>query len=255
MESGGKVYFEHLAVEIEDSVAVVTIDRHEARNALGAVTIGELGSAFDALAGDTGAGAVVLTGAGGKAFSAGADLEGGFDAGADIRAFVRAGQEVFQRIERFPKPVVAAVEGYAFGGGCELMLACDIVIAAENSAIGMPEISHGLMPGWRGTQVIPRICGKNLAMELLLGGGRIRAPRAAELGLVNKVVPRGEALAGAKSLAARLAKMPAHSVRLIKDAVIRGLDDTIQDGLEIEADNFADAFSQSALAEKMKKKE
>ncbi len=247
--------FEHLIVEKEKDVAVVTINRHEARNALGAVTVRELGEVFDALAEDTDVRAVVLTGAGGKAFCAGADLEAGFDTGAQIEDFVRAGQEVFGRIERFPKPVVAAVEGYAFGGGCELMLSCDIVIAAENSAIGMPEINHGLIPGWRGTQVIPRVTGKNIALELMLAGGRIRAPRAAEIGLVNKVVPRGEALAEAMTLAARLAKMPAHSVRLIKDAVVGGLCCSMENGLDIEADNFAEAFPLSAVAEKMNNKD
>jgi len=242
-------------VEIQDGTAVVTIDRHEKRNMLGQLTLEELDLVFADLKSNEKVTAVVVTGAGGKAFCAGAELDGGFDLEADVREFVRAGQELFNKIESFPKPVVAAVEGYALGGGCELMLACDVVVAAENAAIGLPEAGHGLMPGWRGTQVIPRIAGKNAAMEMLLLGGRIRAPRAAELGLVNRVVPRGEVVKEALDLAARLGRMPAHSIRLIKDAVIRGRDLPLGQGLEIEKENFAEAFQLSGILEKLDEKD
>ena len=238
--------FEHLIVEREAPLAVVSINRHERRNALAAQTLDELEAAFRALEGEADIRAVIITGAGGKAFCAGADLEEGFDATADtIYDIVRRGQAVFQYIEQFPKPVVAAVTGYAFGGGLELMLCCDVVVAEENANLGQPEVTRGLIPGWGGTQKIPRIAGKNAALELLLLGNRIRAPRAAEMGLVNQVVPKGEGLSAAKELAARLAKNPALPMALIKDAVLRGAQLTLEQGLDIEARNFARSFRNS----------
>ena len=245
--------FEHLIVEREENIAVVTINRHERRNSLAAKTIEELGLAFDGLAADQNVAAVVVTGAGDKAFCAGADLEEGFDPKADIKTFVRAGQAVFQKIERFPKPVVAAVNGYAFGGGLELMLSCDISVVAEGVALGQPEIGRGVMPGWGATQKIPRIAGKNRAMEILLLGNRFRPEQAKELGLVNLIVQKGEALKEAKGIAKRLGKQPAYAVRLIKDAVTRGCELELDAGLEIEAENFAEAFNMSDMGEKSTK--
>ncbi len=246
--------YEHLILEIDEGTAVITINRHERRNALAAQTIEELGRAFDELAAAESVSAVVVTGAGGKSFCAGADLEEGFDPSADVRRFVRDGQAVFRKIERFPKPVVAAVNGYAFGGGFELMLCCDVSVVADNAALGQPEIGRGVMPGWGGTQKIPRIAGKNRAMEVLLLGNRMRPEQAKELGLINRIVPKDDVLKEAKDLAARLGRQPAYAVRLIKDAVLRGLDTSLEQGLEIEADNFAEAFKVSGLEEKLKQR-
>jgi len=246
--------YEHLILEIDEGTAVITINRHERRNALAAKTIEELGRAFDELAAAESVSAVVVTGAGGKSFCAGADLEEGFDPSADVRRFVRDGQAVFRKIERFPKPVVAAVNGYAFGGGFELMLCCDVSVVADNAALGQPEIGRGVMPGWGGTQKIPRIAGKNRAMEVLLLGNRMRPEQAKELGLINRIVPKDDVLKEAKDLAARLGRQPAHAVRLIKDAVLRGLDTSLEQGLEIEADNFAEAFKASGIEEKLKQR-
>ena len=238
--------YSELIIEREDNIAIVSINRHERRNALALTTLDELRAAFGELEADGAVRAVVLTGAGGKAFCAGADLEEGFDATEDnVRAIVRRGQEVFQYIEHFPKPVVAAVTGYAFGGGFELMLCCDVAVAEENANVGQPEVTRGLIPGWGGTQKIPRIAGKSAALELMLLGNRIRAPKAAELGLVNQVVPKGEGLNAAKDIARKLAKNPALPMRLIKDAVLRGAQTTLEKGLEIEAENFARAFLES----------
>jgi enoyl-CoA hydratase len=235
--------YEHIIIEREDDIAVVSINRHERRNTLAALTLDELGAAFGELEKDDGVRAVVLTGAGGKAFCAGADLEEGFEATEEnVKAIVRRGQAVFQKIERFPKPVVAAVTGYAFGGGFELMLACDISVAEENVNMGQPEVTRGLIPGWGGTQKIPRIAGKNLALELLLLGNRIRAQKAAEMGLVNQVVPKGQGLGAAKDIARRLAKNPPLPMALIKDAVLRGANLPLGEALDIEADNFENAF-------------
>lgn len=235
--------YEHLIVEREESIAIVTINRHERRNALAARTLDELEAAFDELAADETVRAVVITGAGGKSFCAGADLEEGFEATEEnIKQIVRRGQAVFQKIERLPKPVVAAVTGYAFGGGFELMLACDISVAEENVNLGQPEVTRGLIPGWGGTQKIPRIAGKNLALELLLLGNRIRAQKAAEMGLVNIVAPKGQGLDAAKDIARRLAKNPPAPLALIKDAVLRGASLPLDAALDVEAENFKKAF-------------
>ncbi|MFA6448448.1 MAG: enoyl-CoA hydratase/isomerase family protein [bacterium] len=244
--------YEHLIVELENNIAIVTINRHERRNTLGAKTISELDRAFDELAANDAVTSVVIAGAGGKSFCAGADLEEGFDLEGDVRGFVRAGQAVFQKIERFPKPVVAAVTGYAFGGGFELMLSCDMSVVADNANLGQPEVGRGVIPGWGGTQKIPRIAGKNRAMEVLLLGNRMRPEQAKEFGLINRVVPKDDVLKEAKDLAARLGRQPAHAVRLIKDAVLRGGQGSLEQGLEIEADNFAEAFKLSGIAEKLK---
>ncbi|MEW6200977.1 MAG: enoyl-CoA hydratase/isomerase family protein [bacterium] len=244
--------YEHILIKKEDGVAIITINRHERRNALAAQTIEELDHAFTELENDTDLGAVVITGAGDKAFCAGADIEEGFKpqtpnpeprtTSYDISYFVRRGQEVFQKIEKFPLPVIAAVNGYALGGGFELMMSCDIVIAAENAALGQPEVNRGIMPGWGGTQMLPRRVGKYRAMELLLLGGRIKARDAEAMGLVNKVVPKGEELFTAMEIAKRFARAPRDSVRLIKDAVIRGSAMSIDEGLKIELENFLKTF-------------
>ena len=247
--------YEHLIIKKEDSVAIVTINRHERRNALAAQTIEELDRAFTELENDAEIGAVVITGAGDKAFCAGADIEEGFvgaplAAPADIGYFVRRGQEVFQKIENFPLPVIAAVNGYALGGGFELMLSCDIVIAAENASFGQPEVNRGIMPGWGGTQLLPRRVGKHRAMEILLLGGRMKAHDAEAMGLVNRVVPKGEELPAALEIAKRLARAPRTSLRLIKDAVLRGSVTSFEEGLKIEAENFVTAFRASDKIEK-----
>jgi len=238
--------YEHLIIEREDAVAVVTINRHERRNTIALRTLDELEAAFSELEADAGVRAVVITGAGGKAFCAGADLEEGFEATPEnVEAIVRKGQRIYQRIESFPKPVVAAVTGYAFGGGFELMLACDISVAEENAQVGQPEISRGLIPGWGGTQKIARIAGKNRAMEIILLGERRRAPELAAMGLINRIVPKGQGLDAAKDIARKLAKYPPHVLALIKDAVLRGAQTTLEEGLSIEADDFSKAFLQS----------
>jgi enoyl-CoA hydratase len=237
---------DEILIQKQDTVAVVSINRHERRNSLGAEALDQMDAAFAELEKDDAVRVVILTGAGGSAFCAGADLEQGFDASEDsVRDIVVRGQAVFQRIENFPKPVIAAVTGYAFGGGFELMLACDITIAEENVTMGQPEVTRGLIPGWGGTQKIPRMAGKQRAMEIMLLGARFRAPQALAMGLINQVAPRGQGLDAAMDLAKKLAKNPPAPMALIKDAVLRGAQLTLEQGLAVEADNFAAAFKQS----------
>ncbi|MEW5946106.1 MAG: enoyl-CoA hydratase/isomerase family protein [bacterium] len=238
-----------VVVAVSDRVAVVTINRPERRNALAARTLDELDAAFAALRDGGAAGAVVLTGAGDRAFCAGADLETGFS-GGDVKAFVRRGQEVFRRIEYFPAPVVAAVNGYALGGGFELMMCCDIVVAAENAALGQPEVNRGIIPGWGGTQMLPRRVPKQKAMEILMLGGRMRAREAERLGLVNLVTPKGKEMDAAMEIAGRLSRAPQTALRMVKDAVLRGSRLPPDEGLEVEADNFVEAFEKSGIKPK-----
>lgn len=238
--------YEHLVVEKEGQVGVVRINRPDRRNALALETLEELDRAFDELASDAELGAVVVTGAGDKAFCAGADIEEGFS-GEDVARAVRLGQKVFLKISRFPLPVIAAVNGYALGGGFELMVSCDLVVAAENAAMGQPEVNRGIMPGWGGTQLLPRLVGRQRAMELLLLGGRIRAREAGAMGLVNRVVAKGEEFGAAMEFAGRLARAPRHAVKLVKDAAVRGAAVGFEEGLEIEAENFDRALKESGL--------
>lgn len=238
--------YEHLIIEREESIAIVSINRHERRNTIARKTLEELSAAFDELGADDSVRAVIVTGAGGKAFCAGADLEEGFVVSADtVKDIVGFGQSVYRKIEHFPKPVVAAVTGYAFGGGFELMLSCDISVAEENVNVGQPEITRGLIPGWGGTQKIPRIAGKNRAMEIMLLGGRLKAQELAAMGLINRVVPKGQGLDAAKDIARKLAKHPPAVLALIKDAVLRGTQTTLEQGLAMEAENFTRAFMAS----------
>ena len=183
--------------------------------------------------------AVVVTGAGPKAFVAGADI--GELAALDpagARALAERGQHVFDLVERLGKPVIAAVNGFALGGGCELALACTLRIAADTAKLGQPEINLGLIPGYGGTQRLARLVGRGRALELLLTGDPVDAQEAWRLGLVNRVVPAADVVPAAQALAARLASKAPHAVRAILDAVARGLDGSLAEGLAYEASLF-----------------
>src|ERR1041385_8757689 len=181
---------ENVRIEVQDGVAVITIDRPKVLNALNAQTVGEIGDAFEQARNDESVKAGILTGGGEKAFVAGADI-------AELakmtpitgKATAERGQTVFSKIERFPKPVIAAINGFALGGGCELALACHIRIASEKAQIGLPEVTLGIIPGYGGTQRMARLLGKGKALELICTGDRIGAAEAEKIGLVNKVVP------------------------------------------------------------------
>jgi enoyl-CoA hydratase len=217
--------YQHLLVDRDGAVAVITINRPEKRNALNSETIDELRRAILALKHDDGVRAVVITGAGDKAFIAGADInELAVQTPVGGREHAHRSQHVLDLIETMGKPVVAAINGVALGGGCEVAMACTIRIAADTARLGQPEINLGLMPGYAGTQRLPRLVGKGRALELLLTGDAITAAEAHRIGLVNRVVPAGELVAEARKLAATLADKAPVAARYIIDAVNRGLE-------------------------------
>ena len=231
--------FEHLLVEHDGAVALVTVNRPSVLNALNAATIRELGQTMFHLREDVTVRAIVVTGAGDKAFVAGADIkELSTLSPAAARDYALAGQRVFNLIEHLGKPVIAAVNGFALGGGNELAMACTIRIAAETARFGQPEIKLGLIPGYAGTQRLPRLVGKGRALQLLLSGEAIDAQEACRIGLVNRVVPGAALLAEAKALAATFAAAAPIAVRYLLDAVHHGLETTVADGSTLEAALF-----------------
>ena len=231
--------YENLIVEHDGGVLVVTVNRPKVLNALNAATLTELHQVFDAAASDDAVRAVVLTGAGEKSFVAGADInELAVQTPVSGREHARQGQRVFDRIERLGKPVIAAVNGFALGGGCELAMSCTMRLAAEHAKFGQPEINLGLIPGYAGSQRLPRLIGRGRAQELLLTGDMIGADEAYRIGLVNKVYPATSLLDEAKKLAHTLAAKAPVAVRYILDAVANGLDMAFADAELHEATLF-----------------
>jgi enoyl-CoA hydratase len=233
--------YENLRVERREGVAFVTVARAARLNALDARTVAELDAAFEALGADPEVRGVVLTGEGEKAFAAGADIKelSGLDAEGG-RALSRRGQRVFDRIEGLGKPVVAAVNGFALGGGCELALACHVRLASENAALGTPEVTLGLMCGYGGTQRLPRLVGTGAALEMLLTGKRIDAPEALRRGLVDRVVPGDALLAEAEALVRRMIANGPLALRATLEAVRAGRDRPLAEAQEAEARLFGD---------------
>lgn len=233
--------YENLIVERDSdaSVLVVTLNRPKVLNALNAATLRELGEAIDAAGVDETVRAIVLTGAGEKSFVAGADInELARQTPVGGRDHARAGQSVFDRIERLGKPVIAAVNGFALGGGCELAMSCTIRLASDAAKFGQPEINLGLIPGYAGSQRLPRLIGRGRAQELLLTGDMIDAQEAWRIGLVNRVVPAVALLDEATKLARTLAAKAPVAVRYILDAVANGLDMPFADAENHEATLF-----------------
>ena len=222
-------------VEVAGRVATVTLDRPEALNAISTELAVELAEAVEPLATDPGVRAVVLTGAGERAFCVGADLKqrAGFD---DHAWFVQ--REAFRRgfaaVRRCPLPTVAAVSGFALGGGTELALACDLVVAADDAIFGLPEVRLGLVPAGGGTQLLVRRVGRSVAKDLVLTGRRVPAPEAHRLGLVDRVVPGGEVLTAATALAAEIAANAPTAVRMAKWAIDLGADLAQEAAMEVE---------------------
>ena len=233
--------YQNLLVEVRDGIAFLTVARPARLNALDERTLAELDAAFAQLAGDALVKAVVVTGAGERAFVSGADIEAlaGLDASAG-RELSERGQRVFQRIEWLGKPVIAAINGFALGGGCELALACHVRIAAEGAALGTPEVKLGLICGYGGTQRLPRLVGKARALELLLTGDRLDATEALRIGLVNRVVPRERLLAEAEALARRMIANGPLALRAALKAVNGGLDRPLGEAQEGEAALFGE---------------
>ncbi len=231
--------YETLIVEKRDRIAIVTINRPKVLNALNATVIEELGRCFSELKDDPEVGAVILTGAGEKAFVAGADISGLVELDPlEGKMFAEKGQAVFNLIENLGKPVIAAINGYALGGGCELAMACTIRIASEKAKLGQPEVNLGIIPGYGGTQRLPRLVGKGIAMELILTGRMVDAQEAYQIGLVNKVVPPEKLMDEAVEMAKTILSKGPLAVKFAMEAVNRGLEVNLEEGLKIEADLF-----------------
>lgn len=231
--------YENITYEVEGGVAVVSINRPKVLNALNAATIGELEDAFNRAFADDAVSVIILTGSGEKAFIAGADINEIAElCGLTGREFALKGQRLLNLIETGGKPVIAAVNGYALGGGTEIALACHIRIASKNARFGQPEVKLGVIPGYGGTQRLPRLVGKGIALELVLTGEMIDAERAYQIGLVNSVVEQGELMDAAFKMAERIMANGPVAVRAALDAVNRGLNTTLDEGLRIEADHF-----------------
>jgi len=225
--------YENLIVEREDNIGIITLNRPPA-NPINMGVLDELDAVLTEWEKDKRVRAIIITGAGDKGFSAGFDLK---TAGTpEGEKAVAQGQEVFSHIEKCPKPVIAAINGYALGGGCELAMSCHlkIMVNSKRAVIGQPEIDRGIIPGWGGTQRLPRLVGKTRALEMLLLGTRINAPEALSIGLITKLSQPGQVMDDAKELARILAKKAPIAVQIILDAVTRGLDVSIDQGLKIE---------------------
>jgi enoyl-CoA hydratase len=232
-------------------VAVLTIDRQEKLNALDPQVVEEIGQALLELEAE-GPRAVVVTGAGESSFVAGADISAMSEMDPlEAKRFSEIGHAAMALLDRSPIPTIAAVNGYALGGGCEVAIACDIRIAAENAIFGFPEVGLGILPGMGGTQRLPRLIGPALAKELIFTGRRIGAEEAREIGLVNRVVPQGEALNVAREVAAQIARNGPLAVRYAKAAANRSADVDLVSGLEYEADQFALLFATEDAREGM----
>ncbi len=231
--------FDNLLLLRESGVAVLTVQRPQRLNALDARTIDELGQALLDIHRDEAIRCVILTGAGDKAFVAGADLnEIARETPEGARQRAVDAHHVFDRLEQLGKPVIAAVNGFALGGGCELAMACTLRIAADTARFGQPEINLGLIPGFAGTQRLARLVGKTKAMELILTGKPITAAEALAIGLVNRVVPAAELMKETRALAAELAAKPPIALRYALEAVNRGLEMPFADACRFEAALF-----------------
>lgn len=231
--------FENISYEKRGAIAYVTFNRPKVLNALNRATVIELTSAFEDCRDDSIVRGVILTGAGDKAFAAGADInEIVNDTPLDAESKTRAGQALTLLIENLGKPVVAAVNGFALGGGCELSMACTIRIAAETAKFGLPEVKLGIMPGYGGTQRLPRLVGKGLALQLILSGAMISAQEAFRIGLVNEVVPNAELISRSEAILTQIGANAPQSVKFALESVNKGLETNLADGLLIEASLF-----------------
>jgi len=261
------VEFENLIYDVEDGIATVTINRPKAMNSLNSATIEDLSKVFDVIAGDEKVGGVILTGSGNKAFVAGADI-GELVTKNPLtgREFALAGQAMTTKIEKLNKPVIAAINGFALGGGCELAMACHMRVAAAHAKFGQPEVGLGLLPGFGGTQRLPRLVGKGRGLELLLGGGMIGAAEAYRIGLVNiaveiykkneageeltdeknrKIFDRDGFIAAIKNMLKGIMAKGPKALAYTIEAVNRGLETSLDEGLSIEADLFGICYATS----------
>lgn len=236
--------YENLLIETENEIAIITINRPEAMNALNEKTLLELQDIFVSVAEDVTVKVVILTGTGEKAFVAGADIAAMQPLSVlKARQFAKLGHRVMSAIERCPKPVIAAVNGFALGGGCELALGCDIRIVAENARFGQPEVNLGVIPGFGGTQRLARLIGKGRALEMILTGEMIDAAEAYRIGLANKIVPLDQLLDTTKKMASAITSKGPYAVQLAKEAVRNGLELDLERANQYEAELFGLCFA------------
>ncbi|MBA2595283.1 MAG: enoyl-CoA hydratase-related protein [Chloroflexota bacterium] len=240
-------------VEIGDGIAVITMNRPQALNAFDSEQIDLLQAAFRAIGHDSSVRAVILTGAGDRAFAAGADIKemAGLTPAAGL-AFGRKGQALTGAVELLPQPVIAAVNGYAFGGGCELAIACDIRIAAENARFAQPEVGLGIPPGWGGTQRLPRLIGPGYAAEMIYTGRHMHADEALRIGLINAVHPLDRLMESARELALQIVRNSPAAVRAAKRLISLAVTDNQGAGLAAEAAGFGAAFATPDRGEGMR---
>jgi enoyl-CoA hydratase/carnithine racemase len=229
----------NVAYEKKGAVATVTVNRPKVLNALNTPTWADLRTAFEDARDDDAVRGVILTGAGDKAFIAGADIgELAHASAVEAEQASRFGQEVLELVENLGKPVIAAVNGFALGGGCETAMACTIRIAVESAKFGQPEVKLGLLPGGGGTQRLPRLVGKGLALQLILSGGMISAQEAYRIGLVNEIVPAANLIGRAEEILKQIAANAPVAVRLSLEAVNKGMDTSQSEGFALEASYF-----------------
>src|SRR4051812_13150817 len=228
--------YENIKVEKRDHIAIVTIDRPKVLNALNMATMTELRDAFTELRDDVETRVVLLTGAGEKAFVAGADIgELNKNNPVEAKAYTHKGQAVLDLIENLGKPVIACINGFALGGGCEIAMACTMRLATENAKFGQPEVKLGIIPGYGGTQRLPRLVGKGIAMQMVLAGEMITAQEAHRIGLVNEVVASAELIPRAEAIAAKIIANAPLAVQYAMEAVNKGMEMTLSEGLYLEA--------------------
>jgi enoyl-CoA hydratase len=244
--------YSNLLIDVQDRIATVTLNRPDKLNALNEQTIRELGQAMDEVTAREDVGGVILTGSGEKAFVAGADIgelaKMGTIEGVEVS---RLGQQVFRRIELSRKPVIAAVNGFALGGGCELALACHLRVASENAKFGLPEVKLGIIPGYGGTLRLPRIVGKGRALELMLSAEMIDAQEAYRIGLANKVVPQAELAEATRKLMTAILRNGPVAVGLAIECTTRGMEMSVDDGLALESNLFGLLASTEDMREGM----
>ena len=243
----------HIRCETQNAVAVLTLSRPSVLNALNAELLSELSQALDWLGSEKSLRVAIITGDGPKAFVAGADIsEMAAHSSAQALEMARLGQKIFSKIETLPLAVIAAVNGYALGGGCELAMACDIRLASDNAKFGQPEVALGLIPGYGGTQRLTRLCGMGAALHLMMSGETISAEDALRIGLVQKVVPQAELMNTARALAEKICQQGPVAVQLVKHVARRGIQLDFAAGSELEAGSFAGLFDGTQAREGMK---